>query len=162
VRLKDGGSERNPECTTEALPVFTNIVYMADADRAQKTERAVTTYMLGKGHEQTNFYMLSLNDRAEVAETFWNLPPKGSLLVWIDQSFEPTPTMVDQRAGKMMNQLFLLHRIPHDLRERVHVKSFLFDAEDAKKNPMKHGDFSEGKFWRPEYFTPNWKKPPTR
>ncbi len=139
----------------EGLPVFTNIVYMADADSVQKTERAVYTYMLGPGHSHTNFFMLSLNDRAEVAETTgWYLAPKGSLLVWIDHFFEATPSMPDERAGRLENQLFSLHRIPTALRTRVHAKSFLFQTNDPKTNPVEHGDFSEGKFWRPEYFTP--------
>ena len=144
----------------EALPVFTNIVYMADADSVQKTERAVHSYMLARGHEHTNFFMLSLNDRAEVAETAgWYLAPKGSLLVWIDHFFEGTPSMPDERGGKMINQLFSLHRTPESLRSRIHVKSFTFETDAPKTNPVQHGDFSDGKFWRPEYFTPRHAKP---
>jgi hypothetical protein len=152
---KNANGHETADPNIDALPRFTNIVYMADADSMQKTERAIYAYLLAPTHEHTNFFMLSLNDRAEVAETSgWFLAPKGSLLVWIDRFFEETPSMPDQRGGKMQNQLFALHRIPLALRNRVHVKSFSFESKDIEKNPVKHGDFSLGEFWQPEYFTP--------
>ncbi len=139
----------------DALPIFTNIVYMADADSVQKTERAVYPYLLGPAHGRTQFFQLSLNDKAEFAESSgFYLAPKGSLLVWIDHFFEATPSMPDQRAGKMQSQLFSMHRIPPSLRERMHFKSFLFDGDDSRENPRLHGDFTTGKFWRDEYFRP--------
>ncbi len=144
----------------EGMPVFTNIVFMANADTIENTERAVYGHLSAAGHGRTKFFSLSLNDRAEFAETTaFYLAPKGSLLVWIDRFFEATPSMNSQRGGKLLNQLFSLHRIPKELRERVQFKSFRFKRGHPKTNPVVHGDFNDGKFWRPEYFTPRPKSP---
>ena len=99
------GTSRSRDSDAQSLPIFTNIFYMADADSVQKTERAVYSYMLGPRHRVTNFFALSLNDRAEVAETTaLYLAPKRSLLVWIDRFFAAVPSMPDERAGRLQNQ----------------------------------------------------------
>ena len=155
ARHANGVGADGAPSATDALPVFTNIVYMADADTVQKTERAVFGYMQRPEHARTRFFQLCLNDRSEVAETagFW-LAPKGSLLVWIDHFFAATPSMPDQRMGKLVNQLYALHRVPTGLRGRVHLKSFRYDSDEPRRNPTEHGEFTEGRFWREEFFTP--------
>lgn len=140
------------------MPRFTNIVYMADADTVGRTERCVYGYMLAQQSEElhaTHFYRLALHDRAEVAESSWfGIAPKGSLLAWIDQKFAAAPSLIDQRAGKLVNLLFSAHRVPPELVGRVHIKSFGFPSNDHRGQPTIHGDFSLARFWDPAFFQP--------
>jgi hypothetical protein len=143
------------EPTFGPMPRFKNVIYMADADSVQMTEQAVYAHMRAPHNSETHFYQLSLNDRAEVGEmNGWYLAPKGSLLIWIDQMFASTPSLPDQRAGKLLNQMFAAHRVPEELRNRVHYKSFEFDSYSPDINPFMHGQFSDGLFWRETYFVP--------
>ena len=153
------------------LPI-TNIVYMAAACSIKDYEDTVFPYMERK--EEVNVYHLMLSERAEALERWrpssLNLPPnfpfeiapRGSLLVWIDEFMTNPLTPRDRTLGRYTNLMVSLHDIPVALRKRVNVKVFAAGAAFTKTDPQKHSDFTERfKFWDPDCWTPSSSNPGT-
>ncbi|MBI3456766.1 MAG: hypothetical protein HY002_13405 [Candidatus Rokubacteria bacterium] len=74
---------------------FDRIVYLGAAASIVDTRHGVGSYLFR--HENAWFYSFSLAHTDEGGEvSYWDLTPRGSLLVWIEILFEP-PTWVGQR-----------------------------------------------------------------
>jgi hypothetical protein len=142
----------------EIPPLFDDIVYMGAACTITDYESAVFPYLASSTHASTNFYHLTLQERAENAEsTAWGIIPFGSLLCWIDSYYEHSLTPTDRVAGRFTNLMNNYHRTPDRLRPRIHVKAFGTDRADAE-HALIHGDFSDLSFWRSSVWSPDASK----
>ncbi|MFG0318813.1 MAG: hypothetical protein ACF8XB_16185 [Planctomycetota bacterium JB042] len=131
------------------LPI-TDIVYLGAAASIRETAEAIVPYL--RRRPESRFHLLTLHPSAEADEyhpALVDIPPRGSLLEWIDHWYTRPPTHLDRRVGKWINVTQALH-VFRDVRDRVAVKAF--DARDDLV-PQKHGDFDEGPFWRRSYWS---------
>lgn len=137
-----------------------NIVYMAAACSAMDFHDAVVPYL--RAHRNTEFYSLSLHPQSEFTESnFSDLPPRGSLLVWIDNFLSSPRSFLDRTVGQHETALLTLHLAPPQVRDRMHFK--VFGVGKNGERPLKHQHFSgfDGKpdenprdFWDPAYWDP--------
>jgi len=121
---------------------FDRIVYMAAADSIEDFRRSVVPYL--RQHETTRFYSFSLASKDEGTEgspSNWApLLPDGSLLVWIDQFYEPGLTVDHRRLGRWRNLVHLwLDPAEPALCQRINLIKFPGEAGD----PREHGDFND-------------------
>lgn len=153
------------------------IIYLAAACSIRDYADAVLPYLTQ--HTRAISYNLSLHPMAEDGElqkAFLDLPPRGSLLVWID-NFLSNPTYEQERTFGRWTNLFLpsptgnsaiedilLHR---RVAGRVHFRAFGVGDGDAPRGrnfqwagdddyrpekpapetPTRHGGMSEIRFW---------------
>ncbi len=118
---------------------YSNIVYMGAACTIRDMYRTVIPYMLRSS--QTRFYVLALDPKAELRESF-GLPvlPTGSLLEWLDVYFTSPPQNLDRMLGKWVNLMATQHIFPREIRQRVTLKRFRYRV---KGQPQKHGEFDD-------------------
>jgi len=140
------------------LPV-TNIVYMAAACSIDDFRTSVIPYLLRTENQNSRFYNLMLHPDAEVREwqkSFFDLTPRGSLLVWIDNFLSAPQTTLDRTLGSWENIIQAIHVIPPHVRSRITLKAFCIGGPTCKA-PTTHGEFSDKayQFWKPEF----WKVP---
>ena len=129
----------------DKLPIK-KIVYLASADTIQNYEEAVYPYL--KSHENTDIYHFVLHPVAEESEQFWYLPPRGSLLVWIDNFLSKPLSSKQRTAGRYDNLLPNLHNAPDKIRGRIHLRVFSAGDSAEDKNPQTHSDVAgRFKFW---------------
>ncbi len=116
---------------------FGNIVYLGAACSVEDFSRAVLPYM--KEHPRTQFYNLSLHPVAEAGEWYVSLadlPPRGSLLIWID-NFLSNPVAEQERTlgrwrnlfrssvtGEPILRQFFDNDDASKLKERLHFRAF--------------------------------------
>jgi hypothetical protein len=112
-------------------------------------------------HQDVKFYNLTLHPTAEVLEAeFYDIPPRGSLLCWIDDFLETPDTPLDRTLGRWENFVQVTPIIPAALRGRVAVKAFSLTRDDTltagiNLQPQQHGDFSDSPFWDPNFWQPD-------
>ena len=135
-----------------ALP-FNRIVYMAGAATLRDYQDSLFPYL--RQNPAATVYHLVLHPKAEVRERFdpgvpyLDLPPRGSLLVWVDDFLSAPETPLDRTMGRYENLLSAVHNTPDEMRGRIHIKAF--GAGRSVRGPQKHGDFTRYlKFWKPE------------
>jgi hypothetical protein len=83
---------------------FDNIVYLAAACSVADFSESALPYL--REHRQTQFYSLSLHPVAEAGEwqaRYADLPPRGSLLVWIDNFLTNPVTEQERTFGRWRN-----------------------------------------------------------
>ena len=135
-----------------------NIVYMAAASTISDFERQVVPYLKSKAGKQTEFYNLTLHPRQEVRErNVFDLSPRGSLLVWIDNYLSNPESFLDRTIGRWNNIIVASHVFPKEIRCRVHIKAFSVNEwsnNDFKNNPQNHGGFPNSTFWKKEFWEP--------
>ncbi len=134
-----------------------NIVYMAAACSLDDYQDTIFPYMMNPAHRETRIYHLTLQERAEFLERHWpwfEVAPRGSLLVWIDNFLEDPRYRLDRTAGRIFNLLREVDRTPAEIRDRVHIKAFDFGSAVEKCHPQTHGGFDNVPFWKPEYWQP--------
>jgi hypothetical protein len=138
---------------------FQRIVYMAAACSVNEYERAVWPYLAS--HRPTKFYHLILHDVAELKEAHYaEVPPRGSLLVWIDDLFSRPVAPRDRTAGRFKNLLGTLKNTPIAIRDQLSVRIFGVGKElcpGGMRCPQQHDQFSTQQFWREDFWAP---KPP--
>ena len=139
-----------PKERKASLP-FNNIVYMAAAATLRDIETSVYPYLqnnypdLEKNDPGHKFYHLMLHKRAEEGETLWkpfDLTPRGSLLVWIDQFLSNPLTHKERTAGRYENFFLDYHSIPEKIRDRIYLRVFSVGEKVEFRNPIKHGEFT--------------------
>lgn len=147
VRLYGDGDRPDD---TDALPV-SNIVYLAGAASIRDYEDSIFPYL--KRHPETQFYNLVLHPISESSEmqlNFLDLPPRGSLLDWLDTFLADPNTLMDRTVGRYDNFLRTIHDTPNKLRRQVHFRSFSAGSKAEKNNPQSHSDAAERfRFWDP-------------
>ncbi len=137
-----------------------NIVYLAAACSIHDFRRDTIPYM--DAHPLTRMYNLCLHPTAEVTEAeVYDLPPRGSLLVWIDEFLGEPRTPLDRTLGRWDNILPATYIIPPKLRDRIFIKAFAMTANGARTEPetqspapQVHGDFSWAAYWDPAFWQP--------
>ena len=141
---------------------FDNIVFMAGAATIRDYEHGVFPYLQRSDHRATQFYHLVLHEEAEARERWEkfprvvDLPPRGSLLVWIDNFLSTPKDPLDRTVGRWSNLVVTLGDTPKSVRERIHVKGFSVGLGAPRSDPQEHGDFTNIKkfhYWDPA----NWK-----
>jgi hypothetical protein len=94
---------------------------------------------------------------------FGDLPPQGSLLVWIDDLFANPATPFDRTLGRWENIVACTYVIPQYVRGRVNIKAFdlrvKFDpparARATGWTPQKHAQFRGSvRYWEPDFWKP--------
>jgi hypothetical protein len=143
-----------------------NIVYLAAATTVEDYRETVHQYLLRqyvspeKKASPTQMYHLVLHPIAEVfGEEWFGLPPRGSLLIWIDNYFSNPVTPLGRTVGRFLN-LFPEIAAPDNedalkrLRGQIHVKVFRFGKSCHCWNPQGHGDFGSFPFWDPKFWDP--------
>ncbi|PWU08414.1 MAG: hypothetical protein C5B47_04695 [Verrucomicrobia bacterium] len=144
---------------------YDRIVYMAAACRVSDFEQAVIPYL--QKHPDTCFYNLSLHPVCEAGEMFqlgnfpFDVVPRGSLLVWIDNIFGNPPSEQRRMLGIYQTAVLASHNVPLAQRKQVFYKAF--DAvpqnqmtrpnSDLVIEPQRHGDFSRSPFWEPKFWS---------
>lgn len=143
---------------------FRNIVYMGAACSIQDFQSSVIPYMVR--HDKTHFYNLSLHPRCEAGEIAlspgrfsFDLAPRGSLPVWIDNIFAKPPTEGQRRLGIFQSAVLASHNIPRGMRSRFTFKCFAFGKRDKRNGriwcPQHHADFSVAPYWDTRFWMLN-------
>jgi len=133
----------------------TNIVYLGAACSIREFEQSLFPYL--RRRTNTHFYSLSLHRIRERNEVnLWDLPPRGSLLNWIDDIFAKPKTITDRTLGSWDNILRALPDIPDELQTRIHLRAISIEpgflSTTHARRPQVHGDFDNFPFWRPAYY----------
>lgn len=137
---------------------YSSIVYMAAACSVREYEDSMFPYLEKK--PDTKFYHLMLHEAAEVRDRwekfpgFVDLPPRGSLLVWIDSFFTKPATHLDMRAGRWINLAVSAHNTPEKIRERISFLVFRAGESVSQTDPQRHGDFTQCPFWKSNFWKP--------
>jgi pimeloyl-ACP methyl ester carboxylesterase len=152
--------ERGQILRQTPLPV-TNIVYMAAACSIRDFNQSVIPFMQREEHKKVQFYDLCLHPTAELIESnYGDLPPRGSLLCWIDDFLAEPSTPLDRTLGRWENLIQVPYIIPQPLRGRVSIKAFALNRKrtnwlaGANSQPQHHGDFSVAPYWNPKFWEP--------
>lgn len=123
---------------------FSNIVYMAAACRLKDLGLTIAPYI--EKNRKSKFYNLSLSPYRDIAEnTKYDFVPRGSLLMWIDDTFGSTNSFQDRTAGYWLNIVRgadVAFSVVQD-KKRIHLTQFAIKGQV----PLKHGDFGDFKFW---------------
>jgi len=138
---------------------YKNIVYMAAACTIGDFEKSVIPYLIKS--QDSKFYNLCLNPIAELCEPYYfDMPPRGSLLEWIDNFLASPEIMLDRTLGKWENIIQATHIFPEDIRGRIYIKAFAADPKEhgyPEGNPTRHADFTDykkNKFWEETFWKP--------
>ena len=145
---------RNPDLACR------NIVYMAAACSIHQFTQSVIPYLAD--HPHTDFYNLCLHPTAEVLDAEdYELPPRGSLLLWIDEFLGTPETPLDRTLGRWDNILPATYVIPLDMRAQIHIKAFTMTEDRSTTDPVtntpapqRHGDFTSMPYWDDAFWKP--------
>lgn len=115
---------------------FNKIVYMAAACSIKDVETVISPYM--QKNRNAKFYSLSLNPYRDMAEnTGLDFVPRGSLLIWIDDTLGTINSFQDKTSGFWFNMIRGAKEAFKDpsVRQRVHLTQF--GIKDG--SPQEHG-----------------------
>jgi hypothetical protein len=132
---------------------FKNVVFLAAACSVRDCARCVVPYL--RAHPATRFYNLCLHPTADLQERdAGDLPPRGSLLVWIDEFLADPPTMYDRTMGRWTNVLEGIGQFPQDIRGQMTIKAFNLRQTDDffLGQPQKHSQFRGQKYWSESFW----------
>jgi pimeloyl-ACP methyl ester carboxylesterase len=134
---------------------YSNIVYMGAACSVSDFANAVIPCL--EANTNARFYNLTLHPIAEAREAQWScldLPPRGSLLEWIDNFLASPRTVPERTLGKWDNAISTTALIPTNVASRIRIKAFAVGPRNKfPDNPMIHGEFSEEPFWEHDFWT---------
>lgn len=128
---------------------FKEIIYMAAACSIKDIEVVVPPYM--EKNTKSKFYSLSLNPYRDMAEnSAFDFVPRGSLLMWIDDTLGSTNSFQDKAAGFWFNMVRGASEAFKNpaIRKRVHLTQF--GIKDG--TPQTHGAFGDYKFWNENFW----------
>ncbi len=134
--------------------LYSNIVYMAAACSVRDFSRSVVPYL--QQHKQTNFYSLMLNPTAELLERRrgYDIPPRGSLLVWLDDFLAEPQAPLDRTFGRWDNIIPAIDVIPKEIRGQVMLKAFALAPDDSTDyGPQEHGQFRSQPYWCKDFWS---------
>jgi len=128
---------------------FNNIVYLAAACKVKDLKYVVAPY-LNKNSDST-FYNVSLNPYRDINENnAYDFVPRGSLLIWIDQTFGDINSFQDRTAGFWFNIVRSASNTfkGDKVQSQVHLTQFGIKDD----SPQNHGDFSNFDFWKQSFW----------
>ncbi len=141
------------------MPHFTKIVYMAAACEIRDLEDTVYPYLSwgnrnvgDPGNAKTEFYNLMLHPLNERTERRgYEFLPTGSLLVWIDEFYEPQESRKTLTAGRWVNFMSQIYDIPKNVVKFVKIRVFPINTKEKKNIPVDHGGFTQADFWTTDF-----------
>ncbi|UVT21184.1 MAG: hypothetical protein H8K03_04490 [Nitrospira sp.] len=148
----------------DQLPV-THIVFLAAAASIRDYEDSVWPFM--RTHPQSKFHNFTLHPIEELSEiqySLFDLPPRGTLLEWLDHFLADPITLKDRTVGRYDNFLKAMHDTPTELRPdirpglrpRINFRSFNAGQRVEKENPQTHSDAGERfRFWESQCWAVN-------
>lgn len=139
------------------LPIG-RIVYLAAACSLDDYRQIIVPYL--EKHEQTTMHHVFLERHAESRE--WNaydLVPRGTLLVWIDNLLSKPESLLKRRAGRFTNLARDIHSTPESIAKRVTVLTFDGAPQLVGTQPQSHGSAGNVKFWRRDCVEPRQPYP---
>lgn len=142
------------------------IAYLGAACSIHDFEVSLFPYL--RIHTNAHFYNVSLHRIRERDESnLYDLPPRGSLLNWIDDMLARPKNVTDRTLGTWENILCALPDVPLELISRTHFRAckimpMPFMGDPDKTNPQKHGDFTYFPFWSRQFLWPAIGEPPAR
>jgi hypothetical protein len=134
------------------LPIA-RIVYLAAACSLESYRTTVVPYVLQ--HPKVTMRHVILERHAEARE--WNaydIVPRGTLLVWIDNLLSKPESVLQRRAGRYTNLMRDIHSTPPSIIDRVTVLTFDGGPDLADVQPQSHGDAGSVQFWRDDCVIP--------
>ncbi len=159
---------------------YDTIVYMAAAASVRDWQRCVIPYLAAQHPVPstapsttqpalTQFYNLTLHPVDDLRDNeYYDLIPRGSLPVWIDDFLANPVTPFDRTLGRWDNITKAVTVIPSNLQSQIHLKVFSFSQNERDKqlkdartgqrmdNPQMHGQFTQVRYWDPTL----WTSPP--
>jgi hypothetical protein len=121
---ESAGSAATTQEDAAQLPV-NDIVYMAAACSIRDFAGSVIPFMQLGRNKNTHLHLLCLHPSAEILDAEADdIPPRGSLLCWIDDFLTRPTTPLDRTLGRWDNILQVPYVIPPQLRGRVSIKAF--------------------------------------
>jgi hypothetical protein len=141
------------------LPEFENVVYMAAACSLRDYEQSAFSYLLHD--ERARLFHVVLDPDEELDEdNAFDLAPRGSLLVWVDDFLAQPATLLDRTAGRYDNLMVALPNTPRAIRRQIHVRVL---PRGQPGVPAKHGQFTDPdatcgafRFWEREAWWRWW------
>lgn len=142
------------------LPIK-KIVYLAAADSIQNYQDTIHRYLQNEKNYDTKMYHFVLHPRAEEGEKnprYFDLTPRGSLLVWLD-NFLSKPLSLQQRTiGRFDNLMKILHDTPKKIQNRIYLRVYSAGNDAEGDNPLTHSDVAgRFKFWEESCLESNSK-----
>lgn len=146
---------------SQETPNFRNLVFMGSASSVKEYEEITLEYLSRKKAYGTHLHHLVLHPEDEISESmFFDIIPRGSLLVYIDHYLTNPLTIKDRRIGRFENLMFSLKHTPPSLFEQISIKVFsagnnLLERkryEDLENNPKKHSEFTPQEFWKESFW----------
>jgi hypothetical protein len=141
--------------------LYSNIVYMAAACSVRDFSRSVLPYLIN--NPQTQFYDLMLHPLADLQERGrgYDLPPRGSLLVWLDDFLTDPQTPLDRTLGRWDNMVTATEVIPKAVRKQITLKAFALAPYNTQPpppgqlnlGPQEHGQFRGNPYWSKDFWT---------
>lgn len=142
----------------ENLP-YSEIVVMASAASLRETRRVMDAYFESDtgGARDTRFHALMLHPLNDARERqFAGAVPAGSLLMWIDEMYDPPKTPEDKVFGYWPTAKAARQMFGSAAQDRTLYRVFSRPQapKDAPSNPIEHGQFNEDDmcFWRPSFW----------
>ncbi len=121
---------------------YSRIVYLGAAASIDDFLTTVPPYL--SRNPNTSFHSFSLSKKDESGEFNYFIAPRGTLLVWIDNIFEPGLSPTGKRVGFFRNRDAIGIRSRQD-NQRVCDRMFFwkFVEKDGDDIPHRHGEFND-------------------
>jgi len=139
-----------------------NLVYMASADNLQNYLDATLPLINKKNKLMVyNLHLHPENEDREISSG--GLTPSGSLLAWIDHTYDTPEYILQRTSGRWSNIRLVLDLIrdetkPNEIKtnKKPLLKNYrftVFGRGEAKNGPQTHGSFDDFNFWEKSYWT---------
>lgn len=127
-----------------------NIVYMASADNLQNyLDTTIPQVEKRKSLQIYNLHLHPENEDREISSG--GLAPSGSLLAWIDHTYDTPEYILQRTSGRWSNIRRVRNFIPVTSLSNYHFT--VFGRGPAKNGPQTHGSFDDFNFWEKSYWT---------
>ncbi|MGI9301601.1 MAG: hypothetical protein ACR2RB_02685 [Gammaproteobacteria bacterium] len=128
---------------------FDRVVFLAPASTAEDFVTTVPVYLDRHVNSKFYSYALSVIDEANELTLKSFIFPRGSLLIWVDNFFDPILSPEDYRVGDSFNvPIFKVARQsgPGSTCERMRLVNFARRKIDREGWPRKHGDLNDARY----------------
>ena len=135
---------------------------MGAACSVKEYEEITLRYLARMRDYGTELYHVVLHPEAERLEVnAWDLFPRGSLLVYIDNYLTTPSTPRDRTVGRFENLMHALPETPANVRGHLDVKVLSAGSEtegrraveaDLELNAEEHSAFTRLDFWKQEFY----------